>query len=221
MVFQPSFSLAQIDWLKGDGLVPAIVQDSQSLRVLMLGYMNEKSLALTLETGLVTFWSRARNEIWQKGATSGNTLTLRDIRLDCDQDTLLIFAEPNGPTCHTGARSCFGDEEAVPTLSLLADLSAIVRDRHANAPDGSYTASLFSAGLSRMAQKVGEEGVEVALAAATKADNFSEEVADLLFHLLVLLEARSLSLDAPLRVLATRRLMARKSCTEPPKILDE
>ncbi len=197
--------LSAIDFAKGDGLVPAIVQDASSLRVLMLGYMNEESLRLTLETGFVTFWSRSRGELWKKGETSGNTLSVRDIRLDCDQDALLILADPAGPTCHTGARSCFGDAEKEPSLSLLADLTAVIKARHNNPSEASYTASLFAAGLSRVAQKVGEEGVEVALAGATSADNLPDEAADLLFHLMVLLEARGMSLKEPLQVLAARR----------------
>lgn len=196
---------SSIDWGKGNGLVPAIVQDATSLRVLMLGYMNKESLQVTLDTGFVTFWSRARGMLWKKGESSGNTLALKEIRLDCDQDTLLVLAEPAGPTCHTGSRSCFGDEEKEPSLSMIADLAAVIKSRHENPSEASYTASLFAAGLSRMAQKVGEEGVEVALAAATKADNLPDEVADLIYHLLVLLEARGLSLKDPLRVLAARR----------------
>ena len=182
-----SSNLDALAWAKGDGLLPAIVQDIRSLRVLMLGYMSKDSLQKTLETGLVTFHSRSRNRLWQKGETSGHVLRLREIRADCDNDTLLIQADPEGPTCHLGTRSCFGDEDQA-SLAVLSDLAATIRTRRNNPSPDSYTAKLFAQGLTRMAQKVGEEGVEVALAAGD-AKRLTEESADLLYHLLVLLEA--------------------------------
>lgn len=180
--------LDKIDWAKGGGLVPAVVQDATSLRVLMLGYINAEALRATQDTKLVTFFSRSKQRLWQKGETSGNLLRVQDIKLDCDGDALLILAEPSGPVCHTGARTCFGGEEGV-SLSGLADLAAVIKSRRENPSEGSYTTKLFSEGLSRMAQKVGEEGVEVALAATTDKEKLADESADLLYHLLVLLEA--------------------------------
>jgi phosphoribosyl-AMP cyclohydrolase / phosphoribosyl-ATP pyrophosphohydrolase len=193
-----------LDWQKGDGLIPTIVQDATSLRVLMLGYMNEEALSTTIKTGFVTFFSRSKQRLWQKGETSGNVLQLRDIRQDCDNDALLILADATGPTCHTGKTSCFGEID-MPTLSFLADLENIIRDRKETVPQDSYTASLFAEGLPRIAQKVGEEGVEVALAGALEAKNLPEEAADLLYHLLVLLAASNLSLKDVLTVLKSRR----------------
>jgi phosphoribosyl-ATP pyrophosphohydrolase/phosphoribosyl-AMP cyclohydrolase len=192
-----------IDWAKGGGLVPAVVQDAVSLRVLMLGYMNREALQKTLETGLVTFYSRSKKRLWRKGETSGHVLRCRDIRLDCDHDTLLILAEPLGPTCHLGAKSCFGDGDATG-LSVLADLANTIRRRRQNPEPGSYTAKLFAAGMRRIAQKVGEEGVEVALAAGN-AEELAAESADLLYHLLVLLEAGGVELRAVMEILHKRR----------------
>lgn len=192
-----------LDFEKSGGLIPAIVQDARSLRVLMLGYMNQEALEKTQDTGFVTFFSRSKNRLWQKGETSGNKLEVVEIRADCDKDTVLILAKAYGPTCHTGKISCF-DESKKPLLSFLADLEQTIQGRKASPKEGSYTASLFAKGLSRIAQKVGEEGVEVALAGATKADNLTEESADLLYHLLVLLAARESSLEAVLAVLKNR-----------------
>lgn len=182
------FDITAIDWDKGNGLVPAIVQDSRSLRVLMLGYVNMEALQETLLKGLVTFYSRSKKRLWQKGETSGHVLHLRGIKLDCDKDTLLIMAEPEGPACHIGARTCFGEEDG-PSLATLADLAAVIKDRHKHPVIDSYTAKLFEAGVARIAQKVGEEGVETALAAATGSAALTGESADLLYHLLVLLES--------------------------------
>lgn len=192
-----------IDWAKTGGLVPVIIQDVKSLRVLMLGYMNAEALQKTLETRLVTFYSRTKQRLWQKGETSGHVLLLKNIRIDCDQDTLLIQAEPNGPTCHLGTPTCFGDDVA-PSLSVLADLAATIHKRHENPEAGSYTAKLFAEGLPRIAQKVGEEGVEVALAGATQAPELANEAADLLYHLLVLLEVSDTGLTEVLTVLKDR-----------------
>lgn len=177
-----------IDWNKDGGLVPAIVQDARSLRVLMLGYVNEESLRKTLETGLVTFFSRSKQRLWQKGETSGHVLRLRDIRLDCDRDTLLIHADPEGPTCHLGTLSCFGDQEE-PSLATLADLASVIHARRVTPQPHSYTSKLFAEGGSRIAQKVGEEAIETVLAAAVQSPALADESADLLYHLLVLLEA--------------------------------
>lgn len=191
-----------LDWAKSNGLLPAIVQDARSLRVLMLGYMSKESLQLTLETRLVTFFSRSRNRLWQKGETSGHVLRLREVLADCDYDTLLILAAPEGPTCHLGKQSCFGDGEAA-SLAVLADLAATIRARRCNPTPGSYTAKLFAEGLTRMAQKVGEEGVEVALAAGD-TKRLTEESADLLYHLLVLLEAGGVDWTDVMRELRSR-----------------
>jgi phosphoribosyl-ATP pyrophosphohydrolase/phosphoribosyl-AMP cyclohydrolase len=196
-----------IDWAKGDGLVPAIAQDSRSLRVLMLGYVNQEALQKTLDTGLVTFFSRSKQRLWQKGETSGHVLKVVDIKVDCDKDTLLMLVEPNGPACHTGTRTCFGEGNEVADLSMLADLAATIRDRHLAPTPRSYTAKLFEAGITRIAQKVGEEGVETALAAATKSPTLASEAADLVYHLLVLLEASGADFADVLKVLHQRALI--------------
>lgn len=197
------FDLAAIDWGKGDGLVPAIIQDAASLRVLMLGYVNHEALAQTIASGLVTFYSRSKQRLWQKGETSGHVLRVQSIQLDCDQDTLLIQAIPQGPTCHLGTQTCFGGNQS-PNLGTLADLTSTIHARRMTPEAGSYTSSLFAAGITRIAQKVGEEGVETALAAATGATNLASEAADLLYHLLVLLEACETPLADVLTVLANR-----------------
>lgn len=183
-----SFDINAIDWSKGDGLVPGIVQDTRSLRVLMLGYLSRESLHRTLETGLVTFFSRSRQCLWQKGETSGDVLRLRAIRTDCDRDALLILAAPDGPTCHLGTQSCFG-ADARPSLSTLAELASVIHARRIAPREDSYTSRLFAEGISRIAQKVGEEAIEAALAAAARSPSLAEESADLFYHLLVLLEA--------------------------------
>jgi len=192
------------DFAKGDGLLPAIVQHVQSGEVLMLGYMDEAALARTRASGLVTFFSRSKQRLWTKGETSGDSLTLIDIRLDCDADTFLVRAMPAGPTCHTGTSSCFGDD-VKPPLGFLAELDALVASRHAERPDGSYTTKLFEGGIRRMAQKVGEEGVEAALAAVAEDDDaLIGEAADLVFHLMVVLRARGIGFDAIAAKLAAR-----------------
>lgn len=193
---------ANIDWSKG--LVPAIVQDADSGLVLMLGYMNAKALALTLELGRVTFYSRSKQRLWTKGETSGHFLTLHSIAVDCDGDTLLLMARPSGPTCHNGTHTCFGEFPG-PEIGFLGQLDRLVEQRHRERPEGSYTTRLFEAGTRRMAQKVGEEGVETALAAvAQDADDLLGESADLLFHLLVLLRDRGLGLADVAKVLRAR-----------------
>jgi phosphoribosyl-ATP pyrophosphohydrolase/phosphoribosyl-AMP cyclohydrolase len=198
------------DWDKMQGLLPAIVQDAFDGRVLMLGYMNEEALQVTAETGKVTFWSRSREELWTKGETSGNTLNFVDASLDCDRDCLLVRAHPAGPTCHTGARTCFDvvNEDTSgprPNLAFLADLEQVIRDRDRRRPEGSYTTRLLEDGVKRIAQKVGEEGVETALAAtAGDQDEVLEEASDLLYHLLVLLRSRQLDLVDLIAVLEAR-----------------
>jgi phosphoribosyl-ATP pyrophosphohydrolase/phosphoribosyl-AMP cyclohydrolase len=192
------------DFAKGNGLLPAIVQHARTGEVLMLGYMDEAALAKTRELGLVTFFSRSKQRPWTKGETSGDTLTLVDLRIDCDADTLLVKAIPAGPTCHTGTTSCFGSDVA-PSLGFLGELDALVASRHAERPEGSYTTTLFEGGIRRMAQKVGEEGVETALAAVAEDDDaLIGEAADLIFHLMVLLRARGIGFDAIAARLDTR-----------------
>ncbi len=194
----------KIDWQKGDGLVPAIVQDKVTRRVLMLGYMNEKAFDQTIETGLVTFFSRLQNKIWVKGETSGNLLSLEEIKIDCDSDTLLVLARPAGPVCHKGTDTCF-EQENDASFSFLSQLEGIIEARGKASPKDSYVAQLLAEGISRMAQKVGEEGVEVALAAVEgKKEKIREEAADLLFHLLVLLRASGLELADINATLAAR-----------------
>lgn len=188
-----------------NGLIPAVVQDSRTGTVLMLGYMNRETYEQTLQTGLVTFYSRSRGEVWIKGATSGNYLRLVSLSVDCDNDSLLIQAIPDGPTCHTGATSCFS--EVPPTgLSALFDLEKIIGERFETPREGSYIQSLREKGLAKIAQKVGEEGVEVVIEAMRDEPQlFLEESADLLFHYLVLLRAKGFGLKDVLEVLEGRK----------------
>ncbi|MFK2875583.1 bifunctional phosphoribosyl-AMP cyclohydrolase/phosphoribosyl-ATP diphosphatase HisIE [Rhodanobacter hydrolyticus] len=196
--------LARLDWPKGDGLLPAVVQHWLTGEVLMLGYMNADALAETQRSGHVTFWSRSKQRLWTKGESSGHVLALKSIRVDCDADTLLLQAEPHGPTCHNGTSSCFGDDVR-PPLGFLAELDVLVARRDADRPQGSYTTRLFEGGVRRIAQKVGEEGVETALAAVAQGEKeLLGEAADLLFHLVVLLRARGLSLADAAGVLERR-----------------
>lgn len=187
---------AMVDWDKGGGLVPAIVQDAGSLRVLMLGYMDRAALAVTRETGLVTFFSRSKGRLWTKGETSGHLLDLVSIEVDCDADALLVLARPRGPTCHLQRGSCFAEAPASSAAdSVLARLDRLVATRAATRPEGSYTTRLFESGVRRIAQKVGEEGVETALAAVAQDEKaLVGEAADLAYHLLVLLRSRGLGL---------------------------
>lgn len=187
-----------------DGLVPAIIQDANTLKVLMLGYMNEESYKITNEKGLVTFYSRSRQEIWTKGQTSGNFLKVKEIKQDCDNDTLLVFAEPTGPVCHTGADTCF-DESNTKEVNFLFYLENLIADRKKNPIEGSYTNKLFKKGVNKIAQKVGEEAVELIIEAKDNNDElFLGEAADLIYHLLVLLADRNLKLDDILDVLKKR-----------------
>jgi phosphoribosyl-AMP cyclohydrolase / phosphoribosyl-ATP pyrophosphohydrolase len=191
--------LDALDWDKSQGLLPAIVQDDLDGSVLMLGYMNREALAATLAHGRVVFYSRSKRRLWEKGEISGNYLQLVQIRVDCDADALLLAALPAGPVCHTGSASCFGDEPltAAAPLGFLLQLEQLIGQRIAEPSEGSYTAALYARGIRRVAQKVGEEGVEVALAGAGDTDQaLIGESADLLYHLLVLLRARSLPLAA-------------------------
>lgn len=195
----------KIDFEKNGGLVPAIIQDADTLQVLMLGYMNAESVAATKSTGLVTFYSRSRQTLWCKGETSGNTLAFIDMKLDCDRDTLLVQARPTGPTCHTGTISCFGDQGA-DGYGWLAELSALIEGRKTANKDTSYTASLLQGPLKRAAQKVGEEGVETVIAALAETDDkLISESADLLYHLMVLLSAKNLQLSDIVKELQSRR----------------
>ncbi|EHZ2490904.1 bifunctional phosphoribosyl-AMP cyclohydrolase/phosphoribosyl-ATP diphosphatase HisIE [Vibrio parahaemolyticus] len=187
----------RINWEKVDGLVPAIVQDFQSSQVLMMGYMNQDALAKTGETGQVTFFSRTKECLWTKGETSGNVLQLVNISLDCDNDTLLVRVNPIGPTCHTGPTTCWdGDAQEESQMVWLHQLEQLLAARKSADPDSSYTASLYARGTKRISQKVGEEGVEVALAATSgdKAELVCES-ADLIYHLLVLLQDQGLSMN--------------------------
>jgi len=191
-------------WTKGDGLLPAIVQDAASGRILMLGYMNREALVQTQSSGHVTFFSRSKKRLWTKGETSGHVLELRSVAVDCDRDTLRLMAVPHGPTCHLGTASCWGDA-LEPPVGFLAELDRVIQARKNADPDSSYTARLLAEGVKRCAQKVGEEGVEVALAATVgDRDELLEESADLLYHLLVVLAASGVTLDEVCRTLESR-----------------
>lgn len=183
-----------LDWTKADGLLPVIVQHPWDGRVLMQAYMNRDALARTLASGQVTFWSRSRGTLWIKGETSGHGLSLESVHADCDRDCLLVLARPNGPTCHRGTETCFdGDSMPAPTLAFLARLEAVIAERDRERPAESYTTRLLESGVKRIAQKVGEEGVETALAATAGDDEeLVDEAADLVYHLMVLLRARDL-----------------------------
>jgi phosphoribosyl-ATP pyrophosphohydrolase/phosphoribosyl-AMP cyclohydrolase len=200
-----------LDWSKSDGLLPAIVQDARSATVLMLGYMNREALRATLAGHKVTFFSRSKQRLWTKGETSGHFLNVVSVQADCDNDTLLITALPDGPTCHTGTDSCFGEVETdASSVSFLTKLENVIAQRVRERPDGSYTARIWAEGPNRIAQKVGEEGVEVALAAVTQPDDrLIGESADLLFHLTLLLKSRNLSLRDAVAELERRHLQTR------------
>lgn len=194
--------LESLAWEKQGGLIPAIVQEAGTGRVLMLGYMNRESLAETLSSQRMTFYSRSRKRLWIKGETSGNFLELVSLEADCDNDSLLVQARPLGPTCHLDRASCF----ATAPANFLLELDALVADRERTRPGGSYTTQLFESGLRRMAQKVGEEAVETSLAAVIEDDQaLLGEAADLLYHLIVLLRARGLSVSAAVQVLEQRQ----------------
>ena len=201
-------TLPTLEWEKMHGLIPAIVQDAASGAVLMLGYMTREALAATENTGRVTFWSRSKSRLWTKGESSGHFLEVRSISADCDRDALLILAQPAGPACHLGTATCWG-EDAPQSLAqregFLGKLEQIVGERLAASPEGSYTAKLAAQGINRVAQKVGEEGLELALAAVVQSDeNIVGEAADLLYHTLVLLKVKGLSLAQVTAELAAR-----------------
>lgn len=185
-----------IDFDKGQGLVPAIIQDAETRKVLMLGYMNEEAYRHTLETGEVTFWSRSRKKLWTKGETSGNTLQLVDIKADCDQDTLLIQVHPNGPVCHLGTDTCWGESNTDKNQDFLDELQRLIYQRKEDMPAESYTTSLFMRGVEHISQKVGEEAIETVIASlGTDNNKLIDEASDLLYHLLVLLAQKGLSID--------------------------
>ena len=197
--------VGRLDFEKTNGLLPAIVQDPGGA-VLMLGYMNREALLETFARGRVVFFSRSRRRLWEKGETSGNTLDLVSVRPDCDADALLVTARARGPVCHLGTATCFG-EQAPPAarLRFLGELESVIAQRIADRPEGSYTARLYARGVKRMAQKVGEEGLEVALAAVAETDEkLIGESADLIYHLLLLLKSRGLSLERVAVELASR-----------------
>ena len=195
----------QIDFKKGNGLVPAIIQDAKTLKVLMLGYLNKEAYEKTIQLGKVTFYSRSKQRLWTKGEESGNFLHVKDISLDCDKDTLLIKAEPVGPVCHKGTDTCWEEENKAGKIDFLMQLQQVITERKKNMSEASYTASLFKKGINKIAQKVGEEAVELVIEA--KDDNeelFMGEAADLLFHYLVLLSAKDYSLEQVVALLEKR-----------------
>jgi phosphoribosyl-ATP pyrophosphohydrolase/phosphoribosyl-AMP cyclohydrolase len=206
MLIRDSRDIQALDWAKTAGLMPAVVQDAFDGRVLMQGWMSPEALAHSLDNGVVTFWSRSREKLWTKGETSGNGLRLVAVHADCDNDCLLVLAEPQGPTCHRETDSCFDNRRPVrPQLAFLGTLERLLAQRDAERPGGSYTTRLFEAGVKRIAQKVGEEGLETALAAvAGDREELGNEAADLLYHLLVLLRASGLSLQDVVQTLESR-----------------
>ena len=199
-------NIDKLDFEKGDGLIPAIIQDADTFQVLMLGYMNKEALETTLEKERVTFFSRNKQRLWTKGETSGNYLDLVDIQKDCDDDTLLILANPNGPTCHTGEQSCFYQKDFKPKadLNFLSDLEDLIISRKEQMPKGSYTTSLFNDGIDKIAQKVGEEAVETVIEAKNEDHSLVDEVSDLIYHLLVLLVAKGVPLKKVIERLKKR-----------------
>lgn len=194
-----------IDYNKNNGLVPAIIQDANTNKILMLGYMNEEALQKTIDTKLVTFFSRTKQRLWTKGEDSGNVLNLVGMRLDCDSDTLLVQVIPEGPTCHKGHDTCW-NEDNTPTFGFLSNLETTIENRKNNADqDTSYVASLFAKGINKIAQKVGEEAVEVVIEAKDDNDElFLDESADLLFHYMILLQAKGFKLNDVVEVLKVR-----------------
>ncbi|HLA74275.1 MAG TPA: bifunctional phosphoribosyl-AMP cyclohydrolase/phosphoribosyl-ATP diphosphatase HisIE [Steroidobacteraceae bacterium] len=203
-----SLDVSTVDFAKGDGLVPAIVQDVDTGAVLMMAYMNRAALEQTLSLKRAVFFSRSKQRLWEKGETTGHTLDVLDVIADCDNDTLLVSARPRGPACHNGTLTCFGDQprSAATNIAFLAKLEAVIAQRATEKPDASYTAKLLAKGINKVAQKVGEEGVETALAGASEPDDkLIEESADLLFHLLVLLRARGLKLAQVVEKLESRQ----------------
>lgn len=194
-----------IDFDKMGGLVPAIIQDAVTKNVLMLGFMNEEAYKKTMETGMVTFWSRTRQCLWTKGETSGNFLNVVDVKVDCDNDTLLIAVNPQGPTCHLGTDTCWGEQNVCNPVAFLSGLQAFIDRRHSEMPENSYTTSLFRKGINKIAQKVGEEAVETVIEATNGSnEKLVYESSDLLYHLIVLLAAKGLSIEDVARELMKR-----------------
>ena len=186
----------KIDFEKMGGLVPAIIQDATTKNVLMLGFMNEEAYQRTLDTKPVTFWSRTRNTLWTKGETSGHFLNLVDIKIDCDQDTLLVRVHPIGPTCHTGTDTCWGEDNEANPLLFLTELQSFIDRRKQEMPEGSYTTSLFTKGINKIAQKVGEEALETVIEATNgTGEHLVYEASDLLYHLLVMLTEKGLRIE--------------------------
>jgi phosphoribosyl-ATP pyrophosphohydrolase/phosphoribosyl-AMP cyclohydrolase len=186
----------KIDFAKMDGLVPAIIQDADTRQVLMLGFMNEKAYQKTMETKHVTFWSRTRQTLWTKGETSGHFLNLVDMKIDCDNDTLLVRVNPVGPTCHTGTDTCWGEENEGNPLLFLGELQSFIDKRKREMPEGSYTTSLFTKGINKIAQKVGEEALETVIEATNgTSEHLVYEASDLLYHLIVLLTEKGLRIE--------------------------
>ena len=193
-----------LDFNKMNGLVPAIIQDAETAKVLMLGYMNQEAYDKTTKTGLVTFYSRTRQRLWTKGEESGNFLDVVSIKEDCDQDTLLIQVHPQGPVCHTGTDTCWGEVNSEPVM-FLKELQQFIQKRHEEMPEGSYTTSLFQSGINKMAQKVGEEAVETIIEATNGTnERLIYEGSDLLYHLIVMLTAKGLSIEDLARELEER-----------------
>ncbi len=194
----------KIDFNKGDGLVPVIVQDADTLKVLMLAFMNQEAYEITALTKRATFYSRSRNQIWEKGETSGNWLEVKDLSMDCDGDTLLLMVEPKGPVCHTGTDTCFGNVNN-RDIAFLGKLDDLILQRNRELPENSYTTHLFKAGLNKVAQKLGEEAVELIIESKDNNEElFLNESADLLYHLLVLLRLKNFSIRDVISVLEKR-----------------
>lgn len=199
-------NIKNLDWKKTKGLIPAVIQDWQSGRVLMLGFMNQDALEKTVQTELVTFWSRSRKSLWTKGETSGNYLDLKEIKVDCDGDTLLVLVNPRGPVCHQGTLSCFFKDSEFVALEFLAYLERLIKSRRTEMPTDSYTTALFKQGISEMSKKLGEEVVEVIISVTEGKNRSVEETADLLYHLLVFLTQREIVLSDVLEELQKRHL---------------
>lgn len=198
----------KIDFEKGEGLVPAIIQDVKTQKVLMLGYMNKESYEKTIETGKVTFYSRSKKRLWTKGEESGNFLFLKDLSLDCDNDTLLIKVDPVGPVCHKGTDTCWAEENNASSIDFLLQLQQVIEERKKNLSEKSYTASLFKKGINKIAQKVGEEAVELVIEAKDEdKELFMGEAADLMFHYLVLLSAKEYKLEEVVALLNKRHAL--------------
>lgn len=200
--------IENIDFAKGDGLIPVIIQDANNYQVLMLGYMNREALEITIDKKQVTFYSRSKERLWTKGETSGNYLELVNIQSDCDNDTLLVLANPKGPTCHTGEKTCFFKKDFSPPdnkLDFLQDLETLIQDRKKTMPEDSYTSYLFGKGIDTIAQKVGEEAIETVIESKNSENkNFTGEVADLLYHLIVLIVEKDTSLEEIVKRLEER-----------------